>query len=493
MSKFRLGLCVFICGAVVMIYEIAGSRVVAPYIGNSLYVWTSLIGIILAALSVGYSVGGRIADKYPSVGVLATTVFGAGGLIAATTLIKDSFLVILSASALPLELISALASVFLFAPAAFFLGFVSPYAARLSIKEVENSGQTVGSIYTLSTAGSIVGTFVSGFVLIPYLGTNRTLYVVIAMTFGASLLLVPDVVSRIKTSALTLALIAIALVEVQSAFLSANMNMRDIDTRYNRVRIFDVKKDGRDTRVMTTDPFSVQSSLYLDSNTSAAGYTEFLDIAFEFNPEIKRVLLIGGAAMSFPKDLLRERPELQIDVVEIDPGMTSLAKQYFQLDEKPGFRIFHEDGRRFLNRVERGSYDLIILDAFNSLLFVPFHLSTLEFVRHIQRALTPKGVMVANVNGAITGAASKFSQSAKRTADEVFPYSRVFRVDKKKVVIKPQSLIVVAADFDLRFIGTRTDEFENNEIFLKKDEGIVLTDDFAPVERFISEAFAEQN
>ena len=491
-NSLRLLLTVFLCGAVVMIYEITGSRVVAPYIGSSLYTWTSLIGIILAALSAGYSVGGRLADKNPSINFLATVIFGAGGLISLTTLIKDPFLEFITGSGLGIELLAAISSLFLFAPAAFFLGFVSPYAARLSISNVENSGRTVGNIYTVSTIGSIVGTFLAGFVLLPFLGTNRTLYLVSILTFAASLLLLPEIVSRIKTASVVVFVLGVVFMEVQAALLFRQARLFDIDTGYNRVRVFDVRKDSRPARILTTDPFSIQSSIYLDSGKSAANYTEFFEVAFELKPDIARVLVIGGAAMSYPKDLLTKRPNLEIDVVEIDSGMTSIAREHFGLGEKPGFEIIHQDGRRFLNNAASNSYDLVVLDAFNSMLYVPFHLTTVEAMSEIKRVLRNDGLYVANLSGAVEGPAALFSRSSKKTTAEVFAHFRSFQVLKDKKPDKMQSLIYVASEKKIKFKGGNSEGYAPNEVEIKSQEGILLTDDFAPVERFMSIAFSEK-
>src|SRR5690606_29914383 len=180
---------VFICGAAVMVYEITGSRIVSPFIGTSTYVWTSLIGVILGALSLGYWLGGRFADKHPNVKFLAGVIFAAGGAVSLTVLVKDLLLTAIASVPLGLGLTAVLASLFLFAPASVLLGFVAPYAAKLRISSTDVSGRTVGRLYALSTVGSIIGTFLSGFVLIPFVGSTRTLYIVAASLFGTGILL----------------------------------------------------------------------------------------------------------------------------------------------------------------------------------------------------------------------------------------------------------------------------------------------------------------
>jgi predicted membrane-bound spermidine synthase len=161
--RTALEIAVFLCGAVVMIYEIIGSRLVSPYIGGSIYIWTSLIGVILGSLSLGYWLGGRLADKKPDIRHLASIIFAAAALIAITTLVKDVFLAAIASAAMILEIKAVIASLVLFAPASIFLGMVTPYAIKLKMLSLYESGRTVGNLYALSTIGSIVGTFSAGF------------------------------------------------------------------------------------------------------------------------------------------------------------------------------------------------------------------------------------------------------------------------------------------------------------------------------------------
>ncbi|CAN5599837.1 hypothetical protein BH18ACI1_BH18ACI1_02270 [soil metagenome] len=178
-----LEITVFICGALVMIYEITGTRLLSPYIGASTYVWTSLIGVILAALSLGYWLGGKIADKKPDIKILASVIFLAGGLVSLTILLKDIILSFIAESSAILEIKSLIAALLLFAPASVLLGFVTPYAVKLKMSSLADTGKTVGRLYALSTVGSILGTFLAGFFLIPFVGSEKSLYLI-----GASLI-----------------------------------------------------------------------------------------------------------------------------------------------------------------------------------------------------------------------------------------------------------------------------------------------------------------
>lgn len=175
MKKYFLEVVVFICGAVVMAFEILGSRMLGPFVGTSMFVWTSIIGVILLSLSVGYYWGGRIADKHPTAKPLALIILVAAIFITISTLIKEPLLNILLENLLNVKTIAVIASLVLFTIPSVLLGMVSPYAARIKIRSVEKSGAAAGYLYAISTIGSIVGVFLAGFYLIPAFRISRIL------------------------------------------------------------------------------------------------------------------------------------------------------------------------------------------------------------------------------------------------------------------------------------------------------------------------------
>ena len=170
MKKYSLEIIVFVSGAVVMVYELVGSRIFAPYLGTSLVVWTSLIGVILGSLSLGYWWGGRLADKKPQAQILAFVLLGAAFFVGSTVFFQASVLFYLQEVFTDLRFSSILGAVVLFAPASVLFGMVSPYTVKLKLEKLSLSGATVGQLYAISTIGSIVGTFAGGFFLVPFLG-----------------------------------------------------------------------------------------------------------------------------------------------------------------------------------------------------------------------------------------------------------------------------------------------------------------------------------
>ena len=267
---------VFICGALVMSYEIVGARIVAPYLGSSTYIWTSLIGVILGALSLGYWLGGRMADRRPQLRVLSAAIFIAGGLVSLTILVKSVFLGSIARSTLPLELLALFASLTLFAPASVALGFVIPYATKLRLGSLENTGRIVGRLYALSTLGSILGTFAAGFFFIPFVGSTRTLYLIAGALFGLALLISPIIAERRNITALILFAFAVGGSELEAAYLRS-VGVVEFDSEYNRIRILETKdtRTGMAMTAMVVDPFAIQSARFIDSDELVLEYTKF--------------------------------------------------------------------------------------------------------------------------------------------------------------------------------------------------------------------------
>ncbi len=492
LSKVSLDITVFVCGALVMIYEINGSRILAPHIGTSTYVWTSLIGVILGALSLGYWYGGKLADQRPQVGILASVLFLAAGLVSLTILCKDLVLAFIANAPLILELKSLLAALFLFAPASVLLGFVTPFSVKLRTLSLDETGATVGRLYALSTVGSIVGTFAAGFVLIPFVGSARTLYLIAASLFAVSLLLAPFAVSRQAIVSVMIFICGVLTNEAYSSYLFSKVELIDTDTEYNRVQIFrlDDETTGRPMRALLIDPASIQSKMFIESDELASEYARYYHLVRYLKPDFEHVLMIGGAGFSFPKDFLRSYADKRIDVVEIDPKMTALARKYFRLKDDPRLKIIHEDGRTFLNRTAPGSYDAVLLDAFSALFSVPFHLTTREAAAEVRRVLKPDGVVIFNVGGALGGPRSRFFRAELATYRDVFPEVLVFKVrpDREDDVV--QNLIIVARTSASSIAESEDREIRRllaNRVAVDVEPGTsILTDDLAPVEYYNS-------
>lgn len=498
LRTFTLDAVVLICGAVVMIFEITGSRVLAPFIGTSTYIWTSLIGVILGALSLGYWIGGRTADRMPRKSILGSAILMAAGLIALTTLVKDLVLTAIASFPTGLEFKAVIAAIALFAPAGVALGFVTPYAVKLRMNSLGEAGRTVGRLYALSTIGSIIGTFAAGFVLLPFLGTNRTLYLITATLFLIPFLLIPFRIDQKIITVFTILAFAIAANELTSYAMFRSIGFEDIDTEYSRVRVFRSTDPTTQQPIeaMTFDPHSTQSAMFLDSNELVFEYTKFYHLISVLRPDFQRSLMIGGAGYSFPKAYLATYPNAALDVVEIDPTLTDIARRRFRLQDNDRLRIFHEDGRVFLNRTDAGSYDVVMMDAFGSLFSVPYQLTTTEAVSQIHRVLDDSGVVVFNIGSAIRGDASLFLQAELATYRGVFPNVHVFKVKPERTDDELQNLIVVACKSECLPAASNGDKSIDSILARRYTADIPITadaftDDLAPVDRYMSIAQAK--
>lgn len=488
MKRFLLEIIVFLCGAVVMVYEIAGSRVLGPYLGTSIFIWTSLIGIILGSLSLGYWLGGRLADRSPSFQRLAWIILASGVLILLTNLLKEVFLRLLPGLVPGLQWQSILSAIVLFAPASVFLGMVSPYAVRLKIKDLQTSGSTVGNLYAISTIGSIAGTFLAGFVLIPLIGTTNILYSLAILQALLSLLLLFSAKMTGKLIPPFLLLFFSAYTTL--AFNSSKKTFIDTDTPYSRVWIYDVPDEatGAMIRYMRINNES-SSAMFLDSDSLVFPYSHYYRLAERFTPEFQTTLLLGGAAYSYPKYFLDRYPTATMDVVEIDPGLTALAQEHFRLKEDERLRIFHEDARTYINRCNK-KYDVIYGDLFRSQYTLPWHLTTLEAVKEYDRLLNEGGCMLVNIISSLQGPGSVFLSAEVATFREIFPDVRVYAVQEPEKPGEIQSMILLA-----RKNSGALPAMDGFEEYLRHDvtEWIepgkeILTDDHAPVDYYMGRA-----
>ena len=479
---------VFITGAVVMILEIVGSRILAPYLGTSIYVWTSLIGIILGSLSLGYHLGGKKADAGANYKTFSRLILIAALLLAVTTILQRPILDALETNVRDLRLAALLAALVLFAPASVMLGMVSPYAVRLAMNSVEESGSTVGNLYAISTVGSIFGTFLAGFFLISFFGSInilRLLVVVLLFTswFANS--------KAWKEFALPVVVAGSLLWGLNTLFGSAPNGRIDVDTQYNRIWIFDTvdKITQQPIKVMQTDNMP-SSAIFLKNDDLVFSYTRFYRIVQCFQPRPIRALVIGGGAYSYPRDFLREFPESYLDVVELDPGQTELAKRYFRLEPNPRLTIYHEDGRTFLNSRKK-KYDAIFLDAFRSLYSLPQHLTTKEAVSRLYDALNPDGVLLTNVISSIEGESGRFFRAEYFTYKAIFPLVMIFPVQFPKQPGRSQNVVLLALKN-----GSGSESYcQKPELagYLQQEwkgkietDTPILTDDFAPVDHYIA-------
>ena len=492
---FYLCLVAFGSGAVVMSMELIVSRILTPVFGSSTYTWGSLIGIILAGLSLGYFLGGKIADKDPKFRKICSIIFSAGLYIVFVPFIAPSVLGF-TLNALPQNQFSSLFATFVlvFYPTV-LLGFVSPYVIKLGTVTLHKVGNISGSLYSISTLGSIFGTFLTIFVLIPTIDVRTVLY-----GLGIVLMVVSLLGLKNWPKVLTVAVIIILFTPSSSIVTGLMPHTGTViieeETQYSHLDVVD--SDNKRTLYLNGMRHSQMDKD--NPNDLVLKYTKYFHLGKLFNPQLEKILFVGGGGFSGPKNFLENYPDSLIDVVEIDPKVIEIAKTYFSLKDNPRLQIFNEDARTFLMNSD-DKYDLIILDAFATD-YVPFHLLTQEYFQILKEHLEPKGVVVSNILGSLEGDTSDLPRAVYKTMKSLFPTVYVFATSGNTISIG-QNLIFVATQDNEQF-GRKDLEnlsYQNNVNNLLNDtsylenfyvpgmrtENIpILTDEFSPVEIMIN-------
>ena len=277
--------------------------------------------------------------------------------------------------------------------------------------------------------------------------------------------------------------------------LASGRLVLDRDTQYQRLQVLDtLSRDRRPMRVMAMGWEEYHSAMFLDIPAALAlPYARYFRLGPGFRPHPRRALVLGGGAFSYPRDLLRYSPETMVDVVELDPGVTRVAREYFGLRDDPRLTIYHEDGRSFINR-DGPAYDTVFLDVFWGRT-IPFHLATLEAARRIRARLSADGVLAVNVISAIDGPAGQFLRAEYATLRRVFPQVLVFPVLYPDDGTRVQNVILVASRS-----STPLGPPEGHAILywghLWRNPIVEdlppLTDDLAPVEQYTDRQFSAE-
>jgi spermidine synthase len=419
-AQVGLKVLVLVAGAVLMALEIAGSRLLAPHFGNSVYVWGSLISVFLAALSLGYWVGGHAADRNPSPSRLQGLCLVVAALIFVIPWWGHGACSRLVASGWGERWGPLVAATLLFLPPSFALGMVSPYAVRLAASDIASLGRAAGSLYALSTVGSIAGTLLTTFVLIPLVGVSW-----IFKALGVTMVVLPAslLLLRTRRPSSVVPLAAVGLL----AFLPAHAAhptepgekvLVDEDTPYHHLSVVDTA--GGRMRMLRFDRF-VESSIRLEPPyPTLSRYTNYFQLAFLARPEIRRALFIGAGGGIGPRAFVTVDPDMVVDVVDVDPRVLEIAEQHFYMPSGDRVRTHARDGRAFFaGRDER--WDCIVLDAFTIGGRIPFHLCTREYFELCRGRLADGGVFVMNVNSALDGKKGAIYGAVSRTLREVFP------------------------------------------------------------------------
>jgi spermidine synthase len=487
-----LPLLVFVVGMGSLGAEIAAVRLLAPYFGASTIVWANTIGVVLVALSVGYWLGGRWADRNPTMRGLCLVALAAASLLALVPFAADPLLDVavdaldeISAGAFFGSLIAVLVLV---AIPVLLLGAVSPWALRLAVDSVEHAGEVAGRLYALSTAGSLFGTLVSALLLIPLVGTRRTfLLFALAIALVAVWGLWP-----VRRYALAPAAI-IVLLALPVGSLKASDDgtvIYEAETPYQYARVVEddfgkrkLELNEGQARHSVYEPYSVLTGDYWDNLL-------LLPFATRAEPP-GSIAVLGNAAGTTSRIYEEYLPETEIDGVEIDAELSEIGRRYFDMNN-PRLHLYHEDARPFLRRIDK-DYDAIVVDAYRQP-YIPFYLTTREFFELCQDRLTDGGTVIVNV-GHPEGS-DDLEKVLGATMGDVF-------TDVARDPVDPTNTLVLASDTPIsadriRRAGTLFPheleplvEATASKLAPALEGGDVYTDDKAPVEWLVDKSIVE--
>ena len=390
-----LGLLVFVVGTGSLGAEIAAVRLLAPYFGDSTIIWANTIGIVLVALSAGYWLGGRWADRHPHLRGLCLLALTAAVLLALVPFVADPLLTLgvraldsISAGAFLGSLLGVLGLV---AVPVFLLGAVSPWALRLAVRDVDETGRVAGRLYALSTAGSLVGTLVSALVLIPVLGTRRS-FLVLAFAIAVVAVLGLRPVRRYALApAAILVLLALPVGTLKAGADGEVVHERETEYQYARVV---ERADG--SRALELNEGQAQHSIWhRDTVLTHNVWDGHLVLPFTVRERPPRtVAILGNAAGTTSRAYEELFPRTWVHGVEIDAELSEIGRKWFDMSN-PRLRLHHEDARPWL-RAARERFDVLSVDAYRQP-YIPFYLTTREFFELARRRLAPGGVVIVNV------------------------------------------------------------------------------------------------
>ncbi|MBE3145368.1 MAG: fused MFS/spermidine synthase [Planctomycetes bacterium] len=507
------GATIFLASVCVMMVEIVAGRLAARHIGSSLYTWTAVIGVILGGITLGYYIGGRLADSLPARKTISWLLAASSGACIAIIILNNlvgewTFLWRMEMA----QRVLCHITIVFFIPS-MLMGAISPVAVKIALESRQDSGRTVGRMYALGAAGSILGTFLAGFWLIGTIGTVNTLWLTTGIMLVMALMYLPRSGAMLAYAAVVV-LLAIAgtmpakwAQDVGSAMSLRQTHKPDMlyetESQYGYVAVQQLSEEP-DERQFVQDNLKSHSQIIMG---------RIRDLRFFYvrvygavtrraaaGKEKLCTLSIGGGGYVFPRYILDLWPGSQVDVVEIDPAVTEAAKQAFGLPRDTPIRTINLDGRNYvdelLEKKRRGEqipqYDFIYMDAFNDL-SVPFQLVTRQFNEKIFAITAADGVYITNLIDMRDS--GKFIASFVATVKETFPY--IYVVTRQSSYDLPANFIVIAGKRPVNLENLNTEENlagaqliirDENDLtaFQNKVDWIVLDDDYVPVENFMT-------
>ncbi|MCS7280931.1 MAG: fused MFS/spermidine synthase [Desulfobacterota bacterium] len=500
----------FIASFCTLVIEIVAGRILAPFVGVSIYTWTSIIGVILAGISIGAYIGGRLADKYPSRKTLSVLLLLSGF----TALMIIPLTNLVASYKFPLSLmmrIFVVTSIIFFIPSC-ILGTISPVVIRLALKNVESAGGIVGKIYAFSTLGAIIGTYVTGFFLISWMGTRNIIFTTGLILLVSALFVGSLFRRKVYTVSFFVLLVPVLALCYESLY---KVKLREDTYFYKESDYYTIKL----CKSLSSDGKTELDALILDNLIHSYVckkdpthieyeyeriYADVLKWKYKKKDNFK-TLTIGGGGYTFPRYMEVYYPNAKIDVVEIDPEVTKVAYEHLGLPRNTRIRTFNTDGRWYVMNCKE-KYDVVFLDAYNDLT-VPYHLTTKEFLTQVNNIMTEDGILLSNIIDNFQK--GEFLPSYIHTLKRVFGEEKVFllSVSPNFEDLRISTFIVIASkgnlnikEFD-RFVkerrlkGKATTVVVPDELVKKMISGrrvITISDDYAPVDNLVAPVFEER-
>lgn len=469
---------VTITGAAVMILELLGTRIIGPFYGVSLYVWASLIAVTLIALAIGYFLGGYLADRVPAMRLNHVILSAALGTAAIPFLTGP---ILRLTDPLGLRAGAFASALLLFTLPLTALAMVGPYVIKRATRDLNGVGTVAGSVYAVSTVGSVAGTLLLGFFLLPLFGTRTILAALSLLLAGLALVVLWQERSAGMKARLAGSLTAaVAITMLTTSGLAASHKpvkgftvQSEAESLYGWVRVVDDEQRG--FRLMLSDASTI-SAVEIKSDRSVLGYQQVLGLLPLLRPEANQALLIGLGGGHVARDL--KSKSIVTDTIEIDPAVADAAQKFFHFT--PTGRFIVGDARYEIKQLD-GPYDLIIHDCFTGGT-EPTHLLTQEMLGELRSLLSKGGILALNYVGFMTGEGSDAVAAVHRTLKSLFPHLRVLITEKAEFtdfifLASEQPILLNASSEDRRVRWLVEHEHQ-----ISDTDGFLITDDYNPME-----------